>query len=111
MIAVPREDKAPPKPTVDANAKPPQIARGGRGPLEWVGTALDAITDVAIVGSTPAAAASITRISQQFAAYAGGTRLLVYLSPGATASEGQITLECSTAFDDRLTLQAFVTAP
>jgi len=111
LIAVPREDKAPPKPTVDANAKPPQIARGGRGPLEWVGTALDAITDVAIVGSTPAAAASITRISQQFAAYAGGTRLLVYLSPGATASEGQITLECSTAFDDRLTLQAFVTAP
>lgn len=98
LLSIPIDDKLPRKPTLDASAKPLQVAKGSRGPVEWVGSALDAITAV-----------SLGDVSQQFSSYANGTRLFVYLSEGSTATEGKKTVECTGPAGEKLSLPLFVT--
>jgi hypothetical protein len=107
LVPIPPVEKTPLKATIDPAAKPPQVAKTTRGPVEWSGWALDAITDVNLIQpSTPGA--NVT-VPQQFSTYGDGTRLLVYLSAGATDTEGKVTLECATASGDKLSLPLFVT--
>ena len=110
LLPIPPEDKPSPKATIDPSAKPPQIVRGSHGPVEWVGSALDTITDVTIaMASIQGVAQTTTQIPQQFTTYAGGMRLLVHLAPGTTDSEGKIMLECATASGDKVNRTVFVT--
>ena len=111
LLAIPPEDKPPLRAKIDSSTKPPVVEKGSRGPLEWTGSALDTITDIAII-SPPAQGGGTAAgpVPQQFTTYAGGTRLLVFLAPGTTDVEGRVTLECTTSSEDKLTLQLFVTA-
>jgi hypothetical protein len=110
LLSIPPEDKPLPKAVLDINVRPPQIPKGQHGPVEWVGTALDAITEVAILQNPPQGSTqSVTVIAQHFITYANGTKILVYLTPGATDSEGKLLLECTTSSGDKVTLPLFVT--
>jgi hypothetical protein len=106
LLPIPPADKVPPKPSIDRTAKTPEITKAKHGPIEWTGTALDTITDVNWL--QPSTSGQPVPIAQQFTTYAGGTRLLVYLSPGSTDAEGKIALECITASAEKLILTAFV---
>ncbi len=109
LLPIPPEDKPLPKATIDPTAKPPQVAKGKRGPVEWTGSALDTIAEVTFT-PTILGVSTTTPVPQQFTTYAGGKRLLVYLSKEATDSEGKVTLECTTSASDKLNLPVFVTA-
>lgn len=98
LLPIPPEDKPPTKPTIDGSTKPPQIAKGNRGPVEWIGSGFEVISDIAFGGA-----------SQQFSTYANGTRLIVYLNEGSTTSEGKQILECTTLAGEKLNLALFVT--
>jgi len=109
LLEIPPEDKPGPKASIDTAAKPPQVKKGERGPVEWTGSALDTITDVTITPTaSPNPAPPPAPVPQQFTTYANGTRLLVYLSLGLTANEGRITLECTTSSNDKLAPVLFV---
>jgi hypothetical protein len=107
LLPIPPAETPREKPTIDAGAKPPVIKKGERGPFEWSGSGLDAITDVSITQTVAGQAA--VPVSQQFTTYADGTRLLVYLSAGSTSAEGKLTLDCTISPQEKLTLQVFVT--
>jgi hypothetical protein len=107
LVPIPPLEKTPLKATVDPAAKPPQVAKTKRGPVEWSGWALDTITDVNLI--QPSTSGANVTVPQQFSTYGDGTRLLVYLSAGATDTEGKVTLECATASGDKLSLPLFVT--
>lgn len=108
LLPIPPEDSPPEKVAIDPAAKPPVVKKQERGPVEWTGVGLDTITDVFL--TPPVAGPQVAvPIAQQFTTYADGTKLLVYLSAGATSTEGRLTLECLTATQGRLTLQFFVT--
>ena len=109
LLPIPPEDPPPDEVSIDAAAKPPVVKKGERGPVEWTGFGLDAITDVSLSPPVAGTAAAVP-VPQQFTTYADGTRLLVYLSDGSTKTEGRLTLDCSTSSQGRLTLQFFVTA-
>jgi hypothetical protein len=98
LLAIPPEDKSLVRPMLDTSAKPPQIAKGTRGPVEWTGYGFETITEVTSGG-----------VSQPFSTYAEGSRLAVYLTDGVTSGEGKVTLECTTAAGDKLNLALFVT--
>jgi len=107
LVPIPLEDKLPLKPQIDPSVKPPQIVKGKHGPVEWVGSGLDAITEVTIAQPSTTAGAPPASVPQPFSVYASGTRLLVHLATGIDAP-GKVTLECTTAADDKLTLTLFV---
>jgi hypothetical protein len=98
LLPIPPEDRPAVKPMLDVSTKPPQVAQGIRGPIEWIGHGLDAITDVTFGG-----------VSQPFSTYGEGSRLAVYLNDGVSNSEGKASLECTTAAGDKLSLTLFVT--
>jgi hypothetical protein len=106
LVPIPPAEKTPLKATIDPAAKPPQVAKTKRGPVEWSGWALDTITDINLI--QPSTSGANVTVPQQFSTYADGTRLLVYLSEGATGTEGKVTLDCATASGDRLSLPLFV---
>jgi hypothetical protein len=103
---IPLEDRAPPKAIVNPDDIP--VGMGKRGPVEWKGTALDSITDVVVLQPSTPDASPAKQVQQQFVAYANGTRLLVYLSPGITDTQGKVTVECTTSSGDKLNLPLFV---
>lgn len=107
LVPIPPMEKTAIKAAVDPAAKPPELARTKRGPVEWSGWALDTITEISLI--QPSAAGANVTVAQQFSTYDEGTRLLVFLSTGSTDSEGKITLECTTASGDKLSLPLFVT--
>lgn len=111
LVPIPPEDNPVPKTGIDYGVKPVQVKRGNRGPVEWGGWALEAITDVSLVQPTTSSdSPAATHIPQEFTTYADGTRLVVYLSAGATDNEGKLTLECTTSTADKLVLSLFVTS-
>ncbi len=114
LLPVPGEDKPKPKPTIDASAKPPQIAKGSLGPVEWSGTALERI-----IGATLYASAQQGTSAQQpatppvgapaqFATYDGGERIEVYFSEGSTEIIGRAEVEFQTTEGDTLRMPLFI---
>jgi hypothetical protein len=106
VLSIPSMDKPRIKPSVDAEVPPVQVDVNKRGPVTWTGQHLDAISDVTI---TPPGATS--PMTQPFAVYAEGTKLIVYLTAGATTTEGRLAVECSTTMGDKLNLPLFIVAP
>jgi hypothetical protein len=106
VLPVPPVDKPRSKPSVDVQNAPPQVILNKRGSVEWCGHALDTISEVVI---NPPGATS--PVSQPFAVYAEGTKLMVYLTAGITATEGRLLVECSTVDGDKFGLPLFVVSP
>jgi hypothetical protein len=108
VIPIPQEEKPPAKAAIDTSAAPTKVTKGKRGPVEWQGNALDTIRTITF---TPPAAGTTTAppaVPQEFAAYAGGTHLIVYLSDAVTIELGKVTLDCTTASGVTLKLALFV---
>ena len=107
VIPMPQEEKPPIKSAIDTSASPARVNKGKRGPVEWQGTGLDTIKTVMF---TPGATSGPTPkpVAQEFAAYSGGTRLIVYLSGEVTAQEGKVALDGTTASGATLKIPLFV---
>ena len=71
------------------SGKPPQIKKGTIGPIEWSGTALDAIEAVNLVTTKPTA----TKTAADFAAYDQGQKIQVYFNPDSTQATGKVQVE------------------
>ncbi len=97
VLRIPPEEKPLIKPNFDLSSKPPQIAKGTRGPVEWSGSGLSTISGVSFKGN-----------AQDFTTYADGTHLIVYLNPSDTGTEGKAILECKSAAGDKFSLPIFV---
>jgi hypothetical protein len=115
VIPIPQEEKPPAKAAIDTSATPAKVMKGKRGPVEWQGNALDTIRTVTFTPSSAAGAGPETTITpspvpQEFAAYSGGTHLIVYLSDAVTTEEGKVALDCTTASGVTLKLPLFVVA-
>lgn len=85
------------KPAFDRNAKPPQIAKGTAGLVEWTGSGLEEIT-----------AASLGTLAVPVAVYENGTRLTAFVPAAATVQPGKFELDCLTRSNERVTAPLFV---
>jgi hypothetical protein len=99
---------------IDTSAKPPQIASGSLGPVEWSGTALDRIIGatlyVSVKQGTPVQQPGIPPVGApaQFAAYNGGQTIEVYFSEKSTDIIGRAEVEFQTADGDTLRVPLFI---
>jgi len=98
LLAIPPEEKPKPKTTVNADTAPPQLKKGTAGPLQWSGTALDAITRVLLYpAGTQSGAPSPAPVDAQFAVFQGGEQIQVFFKEeninalGRAAVEFQVT--------------------
>lgn len=97
VLRVPPIDRFGAKTAVDGGASPPEMAQNSSGAVEWQGVALDGIVKVKL-GSA----------SLDFAVYANGTRMRVYLTSSHTSACGKLTLDCQTSSGEKLALPVFV---
>jgi hypothetical protein len=97
VLRIPPMEKPVAKPSVDSSSPPPEIAVNGSGSVEWSGISLDSIAQVKL-GPT----------ALDFAIYANGTKLRVYLKSGQTSTAGKLTLEASSNSGERISLPLFV---
>jgi hypothetical protein len=110
------EDKPKPKTTIETSGKPPHIKRGGPGPVEWSGTALDAIIAATLVTnagtisvlSQPGVAAPV-RSPASFSTYDGGKRIDVYFIEKSTDVIGKAEVEFLIAGGETLRAPLFIT--
>lgn len=107
VIPMPQEEKPPVKAAIDTSVAPARVNKGKRGLLEWQGTGLDTIRTITFTASA-ASGTTATPVAQEFAAYSGGTRLVVHLSDGVTAQEGKVALDCTTASGAALKIPLYV---
>jgi hypothetical protein len=114
LLPIPGEDKPRPKPMIDASAKPPQIAAGSLGPVEWSGTALERIIGATLYVSakqgTPVQQPATPPVGApaQFAAYSGGEKIEVYFSEKSTDIIGRAEVEFQTADGDTFRVPLFI---
>ena len=115
LVPIPTDEKPKPKPKIDVSTKPPQIKKGSLGPVEWSGTALDAITDVTLYTRTPTMTAgqqpgATQRVgtAAQFAIYDGGKKIEVYFPEGSTDVIGKADVEFKTSAKDSCSLPLFI---
>jgi hypothetical protein len=111
VIPIPPEDRPPVKAAIDANAAPALLNKGEPGAVEWQGTGLETIKTITFtpaMTADPTPGASPPPVAQDFQAYSGGTRLLVFLSNEVAAQEGKITLDCTTESGAPLKIPLFV---
>ncbi|HEY0763956.1 MAG TPA: hypothetical protein VGD61_16395 [Pyrinomonadaceae bacterium] len=94
LLQIP-EDKPKPKPVLDLNVKPPEVAKGTIGPAEWSGTDLNLITAATLVitpvGSNSTAAS--VRKPAAFTFYDGGKKIAVYFDVSSTDVPGRAEVE------------------
>jgi hypothetical protein len=106
LLPIPLEEQ--PKTSVEAAGKPPQITKGDLGPVEWSGTALDAITAVNLYTSAsngnhqPVAPSTPAGTPAQFTVYEGGKRIEVYFTTGSTNYLGRAEVEFQTALGNNI---------
>jgi hypothetical protein len=111
VIPIPQEERPPVRAAIDTNGAPAKVNKGKPGAVEWQGTGLDTIKTITFtpaVAADPTAGATPTPVVQEFQAYSGGTRLLVFLSNEVAAQEGRIVLDCTTASGAPLKIPLFV---
>lgn len=96
VLPIPPRQLAP-RPAIDTSGKPPQIAKGTAGLVEWTGSALDGVTGVLMAGAPV-----------DVSVYDNGTRLAVFVPATATAQVGKLELECVTLTSERLKAALFV---
>jgi hypothetical protein len=96
VLPIPARQAAP-KAMIDINVKPPQIAKGTGGLVEWTGSALDGIASASVAGS-----------AVDVNVYDSGTRLAVFIPAAATAQTGKLELECLTRANEKLKALLFV---
>jgi hypothetical protein len=115
LLPIPVEDKQKPKTLIEASTKPPQITKGSLGPVEWTGTALEAISVATLYTGIPPE--TVTRqpntVAQastpaQFAVYDGGKRIEVYFEDGSTEILGKAEVEFQTAAGDTYRVPLFI---
>lgn len=117
LLLIPGEDKPKPKPMIDAGAKPPQIAKGSLGPVEWSGTALERIISATLYATAQQGAGAQQPATPpvgapaQFAAYNGGERIEVYFREGSTEIIGRAEVEFQTTEGDTLRVPLFIAKP
>jgi len=117
LVPVPLEETPKPKPRIETTGKPPQIRKGGLGPVQWSGTALEAIKAVALyTGGLMTLAAQSEAVSQvgvpaQFAIYDSGKRIEVYFAEGSTEVSGKAEVAFQTAGGDTLRAPLFIVKP
>jgi len=115
LLPIPMDEKPKPKSKIDVSTKPPQIKKGSLGPVEWSGTALEAITAVTLYtkapdatpGQPPAAAQRVATVAQ-FAVYDSGKKIEVYFREGSTEILGKAEVEFQTDAKQTLSVPLFI---
>lgn len=107
LLKIPQEEKLQPRVAVDTNSKPPKVAKGTRGPIDWTGSGFDQVADVSFTSPLPPGQITVA-VSQPFMAYENGTKLQVYLTPQIAEIEGKFSLDCTTTSGEKFSLPFFV---
>jgi hypothetical protein len=94
-----------PKPVLELNIKPPEIAKGSIGPAVWSGTDLGLITAATL--TTPG---SQTKTKASVVTYEGGKKIAVYFTETSTSLPGMATVELQVGTSDS-NLQTVETVP
>jgi hypothetical protein len=113
VIPIPQEERPQVRAAVDTNAPPAKVSKGKPGSVEWQGSGFDTIKTITFTPATataadPTAGATPTPVVQEFQAYSGGTRLLVFLSKEVVEQEGKAVLDCTTASGAPFKIPLFV---
>ena len=101
LFTISSEVKTKPKTTIDTTGKPPQIKKGGIGPVEWSGTELQDIIAVTLITGTvpesksapPPTSTDSGRSRADFTHYDDGKKIEVYFKAEKTKTPGKASVE------------------
>ena len=115
VVAIPAETKPERRPTIDLTTKPPQVAKGSLGPVEWSGEGLDAVTTATLGTRRRVLAGEMSQAEQSLAAvefvtYDDGKRIAIYFAEGSTEVLGKAEVEFQTSMGDVIRLPFFIVA-
>lgn len=99
--------------SIDLGAKPPEVAKGSRGPVQWSGIGLNAVVSATLMRSgasngtvTPKKSSAGT--AAEIIAFAGGSRIEVYFPKDSTKTAGAAEVQFQTAAGQMLRAPLFI---
>lgn len=112
FLPIPYDDK--PKPKIDKSMKPPEMIKSSVGPIEWLGSGLDAISSATLYkgtmseGALPPGESPQIGIPADCVAYDNGEKISVSFSKGSTDFVGKAEVEFQTPAGDSIRVPFFI---